>query len=66
MAHALDRGAVSRVPAGDELAGLLDQIVARLIKMLTRAGHLVNEQGMTCLAETLAGARFSLLRAARA
>lgn len=37
----------ARAPTGDELAGLLDQIVARLMKMLTRAGHLVEEQGMT-------------------
>ncbi len=37
----------ARAPTGDELAGLLDQIVARLMKMLTRSGHLVEEQGMT-------------------
>jgi hypothetical protein len=35
-----------------ELAGLLDESVARLTKMLTRSGHLVEEQGMTWLADT--------------
>jgi len=41
----------ARAPTGDELAGLLEQIVARLMKRLTRTGHLVEEQGMTWLAE---------------
>ncbi len=41
----------ARAPTGDELAGLLEQIVARLMKRLTRTGHLVEEQGMTYLAE---------------
>jgi hypothetical protein len=38
-------------PTGDELQGLLDKIIARLMKMLTRASYLVEEQGMTYLAE---------------
>ncbi len=38
---------VRRAPSGDELRDLLDKIVARLMKMLTRSGHLVEEQGMT-------------------
>ncbi|MBM5817559.1 MAG: IS91 family transposase [Cyanobacteria bacterium K_Offshore_surface_m2_239] len=38
-------------PTGAELVGLLEQIVARLMKLLTRTGHLVEEQGMTYLAE---------------
>jgi hypothetical protein len=42
----------ARAPTDDELKGLLDQIVARLMKLLTRRGHLVEEQGMTWLAET--------------
>ena len=42
----------ARAPTDDELAGLLDQIVARLMKLLTRTGHLVEEQGMTYLADT--------------
>jgi hypothetical protein len=36
----------------DELKGLLEQIVARLMKLLTRRGYLVEEQGMTWLADT--------------
>jgi len=31
----------ARAPTGDALAGLLEQMVARLMKMLTRSGHLV-------------------------
>jgi hypothetical protein len=41
----------ARAPTGDELRGLLDKIIARLMKMLTRASYLVEEQGMTYLAE---------------
>ena len=41
----------ARAPAGDELEGLLDKIIARLMKMLTRLGYLVEEQGMTYLAD---------------
>jgi hypothetical protein len=37
----------ARAPTEDELKGLLDQIVARLMKLLTRRGYLVEEQGMT-------------------
>jgi hypothetical protein len=36
---------------GDELKGLLDKIVVRLMNMLTRQGYLVEEQGMTYLAD---------------
>ena len=42
----------ARAPTGDELAGLLGQIIARLMKLLTRRGYLVEEQGMPWLAET--------------
>ncbi len=42
-------------PTGDELAGLLGQIIARLMKRLTRHGYLVEEQGMSWLAETDTG-----------
>ncbi|MFM7549659.1 MAG: transposase [Cyanobacteriota bacterium] len=41
----------ARAPTGAELAGLLEQIVARLMKLLTRRGYLIEEQGMTYLAE---------------
>jgi hypothetical protein len=42
----------ARAPTGDEIAGLLGQIIARLLKLLTRRGYLVEEQGMPWLAET--------------
>jgi len=41
----------ARAPTGDELQGLLDKIIARLLKRLTRLGYLVEEQGMTYLAD---------------
>ncbi|MCC7081065.1 MAG: transposase [Burkholderiales bacterium] len=53
-----------RSPTGDELAGLLDQIVARLMKLLTRRGYLVEEQGMTYLADTDADHPLTSLQAA--
>ena len=37
----------ARAPSRDELAGLLNKIIARLLKMLTRLGYLIEEQGMT-------------------
>jgi len=40
-----------RVPIGDELERLLDKIIVRLLKMLTRQGYLVEELGMTYLAD---------------
>jgi hypothetical protein len=54
----------ARAPTGDELEGLLDKIVARLMKMLTRSGHLVEEQGMTYLADTDADHPLASLQAA--
>jgi hypothetical protein len=41
----------ARAPTHDELAVLLDIIVARLLKRLTRQGYLVEEQGMTYIAD---------------
>jgi hypothetical protein len=40
-----------RAPSRDELQGLLDTIIARLLKMLTRSGHLVEEEGVRYLAD---------------
>jgi hypothetical protein len=51
-------------PPGDELAGLLVQIVARLMKMLTRSGHRVEEQGMTYAADMDADHPLATLQAA--
>lgn len=41
----------ARAPARDELQGLLDKIIVRLLKVLTRLGYLVEEEGMTYLAD---------------
>jgi hypothetical protein len=41
----------ARAPARDELQGLLDRIIARLLKRLTRSGHLVEEEGVRYLAD---------------
>ena len=41
----------ARAPSRDELAGLLDKIIARLMKMLTRLGYLIEEQCMTYMAD---------------
>ena len=38
-------------PTSDELQSLLDKILARLMKMLTRQGYLLEEQGTTYLAD---------------
>ena len=41
----------ARAPSRDELAALLAKIIERLLKMLTRLGYLVEEQGMTYMAD---------------
>ena len=41
----------ARAPATGELQGLLVKIIKRIMKLLTRTGHLIEEQGMTYLAE---------------
>jgi hypothetical protein len=40
-----------RAPGIDELQALLAQIITRLMRLLTRQGVLIEEQGMTYLAE---------------
>ncbi len=35
----------AQAPSRDELAGLLDKIIARLMKILTLLGHLIEEEG---------------------
>ena len=54
----------ARAPGRDELAGLLDKIIARLLKMLTRQGYLVEEQGMTYRADIDADNPLRTLQAA--
>ena len=41
----------ARAPTRDELQELLGKIITRLLKRLTRSGHLLEEEGMTYLAE---------------
>jgi len=41
----------ARAPSGDDLEGLLDKLIARVMKMLTRKGYLPDEQGITYLAD---------------
>ena len=40
-----------RAPTGDELQGLIEKIIVRLMKALTRLGYLVEEEGMSYLAD---------------
>jgi hypothetical protein len=54
----------ARAPTHDELQGLLDKIIVRLMKLLTRRGYLVEEQGMTYLADTGADHPWATLQAA--
>jgi hypothetical protein len=54
----------ARAPAGDELGGLLDKMIARLMKMLTRKGYLIEEHGMTYLADIDADKPLASLQAA--
>ena len=42
----------ARAPSRDELAGLLDKIIARVLGRLTQLGFLVEEEGMTYLGDT--------------
>jgi hypothetical protein len=41
-----------RAPTADQLQTLLQQIIKRVMKLLTRLGYRVEEQGMTFMAET--------------
>ena len=54
----------ARAPSRDELAALLENIIARLLKMLTRLGYLIEEQGMTYLADMDADNALASLQAA--
>ena len=38
-------------PTGEELQALLDKIIARILRVLTRLGHLVEEEGLTYVAD---------------
>jgi hypothetical protein len=54
----------ARAPTRAELEGLLDKIIARLMKMLTRLGYLVEEQGVSYIADIDADNPLASLQAA--
>ena len=51
-------------PSRDELAGLLDKIIARLMKMLTLLGYLIEEEGNVCISDMDADNPLASLQAA--
>jgi len=53
-----------RAPTGGELQALLSRIIRRLMKFLTRKGFLIEEQGMSYLADTDPDLALGPLRAA--
>ena len=54
----------ARAPTGDELQALLAKIITRILKRLTRQGTLIEEEGMTYLADTDADHALTSLQAA--
>jgi hypothetical protein len=54
----------TRAPTRAELEGLLDKIIVRLMKMLTRQGHLVEEEGVSYIADIDADNPLATLQAA--
>ena len=54
----------ARAPSRDELAVLLEKIIARLLKMLIRLGHLVEEEGVRYIADMDADNSLASLQAA--
>ncbi len=54
----------ARAPTRAELEGLLDNIIARLMKMLTQLGYLVEEQGVSYIADIDADNPLASLQAA--
>ena len=56
--------AIQRASTREELQGLLDTIIARLMNMLTRQGYLVEEQGVRYLADVDADGPLEPLAAA--
>ncbi len=53
-----------RAPTVEQLHTLLHQIIERIMKLLTRQGYLIEEQGMTYLAETDADTALAPLQSA--
>ena len=53
-----------RAPTAEELQSLLARIIKRLMRLLTRKGFLIEEQGMSYLADTDPDTALGPLRAA--
>ena len=49
-------------PSSDELQALLLPVIQRIVRLLTRTGHLIEEQGMSYLAEADAQSRSRLCK----
>jgi len=54
----------ARAPSAAELEGLLDRIIQRIVKLLTRTGYLIEEQGMSYLGEAESDRALTPLQAA--
>ena len=54
----------AREPTVDEMQDLLAKIITRILRMLTRQGHLIEESGMTYLAHTEGDRALTPLQAA--
>src|SRR5689334_1973444 len=54
----------ARAPSAAELETLLNRIIQRIVKLLTRAGYLIEEQGMTYLAQAESDRALTPLQAA--
>jgi len=54
----------ARAPSGAELETLLNRIIQRIFKLLTRTGYLIEEQGMTYLAQAESDRALTPLQAA--
>ena len=54
----------ARAPSVAELEGLLNRVIQRILKLLTRTGYLIEEQDMTYLAEAESDRALTPLQAA--
>ena len=54
----------ARAPSAAELETLLNRIIQRIVKLLTRTGYLIEEQGMTYLAQAESDRAFTPFQAA--
>src|SRR3954453_3072346 len=54
----------ARAPSAAELETLLNRIIQRIVKLLTRTGYLIEEQGMTYLAQAESDRALTPLQAA--